>query len=151
MSDSDRNDRAALRASIDAVDRELLRLLADRRRLGEALGALKAGEVSPVRDVERERAVIDRAIEAGDALGLDAKFVESLFQLIIDDSLRRQRAGLDARAGDRMLTEARVAYLGGPGSYSHFAAHNHFSGRYSGRLRLPAHREHRHRRHRGGL
>ena len=132
MTASDRNDRAALRASIDTVDRELLRLLADRRRLGEALGALKAGEVAPVRDVERERAVIDRAIQAGKGLGLDAKFVESLFQLIIDDSLRRQRAGLDARAGDRMLTEARVAYLGGPGSYSHFAAHNHFSGRYSG-------------------
>lgn len=129
---ADRNDRAALRASIDNVDREVLRLLADRRRLGETLGALKAGEVSPVRDVERERAVIDRAVQTGDALGLDAKFVEGLFQLIIDDSLRRQRAGLDARAGDRMLTEARVAYLGGPGSYSHFAAHNHFSGRYSG-------------------
>lgn len=132
MTSIDRNDRAALRASIDTVDRELLRLIADRRRLGEALGALKAGEVSPVRDVERERAVIDRAVDTGDALGLDAKFVEGLFQLIIDDSLRRQRAGLDARAGDRMLTEARIAYLGGPGSYSHFAAHNHFSGRYSG-------------------
>ncbi len=125
-------DRAALRAAIDTADREVLRLLADRRRLGEALGALKAGEQSPVRDVEREQDVIARAVEAGDALGLDANFVERLFQLIIDDSLRRQRAGLDARAHDRMLSEARVAYLGGPGSYSHFAVHSHFAGRYSG-------------------
>lgn len=125
-------DRAALRAAIDTADKEVLRLLADRRRLGEALGALKAGEASPVRDLERERDVLDRVVAAGQGVGLDAKFVENLFQLIIDDSLRRQRAGLDARAGDRMLTEARVAYLGGPGSYSHFAAHNHFTGRYSG-------------------
>ena len=125
-----RDDRAALRSAIDNADREMLRLLADRRRLGEALGALKAGESTPVRDVERERDVIARAVKAGAEQGLDEGFVESLFQLIIDDSLRRQRAGLDARA-DRMLTEARVAYLGGPGSYSHFAAHSHFSGRYS--------------------
>jgi chorismate mutase/prephenate dehydratase len=128
----DTADRAALRRAIDAADREILRLLADRRRLGEALGALKAGEQTPVRDVEREADVIARGVEIGEALGLDAPFVERLFQLIIDDSLRRQRAGLDARATDRMLSEASVAYLGGPGSYSHFAVHNHFAGRYSG-------------------
>ena len=127
-----RDDRAVLRASIDTIDGEILRLLADRRRLGETIGALKAGAITPVRDVERERDVIARAVEAGRAQGLDEGLVEPLFQLIIDDSLRRQRAGLDARAGDRMLTEANVAYLGGPGSYSHFAAHAHFSGRYSG-------------------
>lgn len=127
-----RDDRSVLRASIDTIDSEILRMLADRRRLGEALGALKAGSITPVRDVERERDVITRAVEAGRAQGLDETLVEPLFQLIIDDSLRRQRAGLDARAGDRMLTEANVAYLGGPGSYSHIAAHAHFSGRYSG-------------------
>ncbi len=126
------SDRAALRTAIDGTDREILRLLADRRRLGETLGALKAGEQSPVRDVEREADVIARGVEVGEALGLDAGFVEKLFQLLIDDSLRRQRAGLDARAHDQMLSEASVAYLGGPGSYSHFAVHSHFAGRYSG-------------------
>ncbi|MCH8489790.1 MAG: chorismate mutase [Oceanicaulis sp.] len=127
-----RNERAVLRAAIDRADAELIRLLAERRRLGEALGALKAGEQTPVRDVEREQDVIARAVKMGGEAGLDARFVETLFQAIIDDSLRRQRAGLDARAGDRLLTEARVAYLGGPGSYSHFGVYAHFSGRYSG-------------------
>lgn len=126
------SDRAALRQAIDSADREILRLLADRRRLGEALGALKAGEKAPVRDLEREADVIARGVSVGEALGLDPTFVEKLFQLLIDDSLRRQRAGLDARASDRMLSEASVAYLGGPGSYSHFAVHSHFAGRYSG-------------------
>ena len=132
MTEANRDERAALRAAIDTADRELVRQLADRRRLVEAMGALKAGGTAPVRDVERERDVIARAVKAGVEQGLDDSFVEKLFQLIIDDSLRRQRAGLDARAHGVMLTEARVAYLGGPGSYSHFAAHSHFSGRYSG-------------------
>jgi len=125
------SERAVLRAAIDRADDELLRLLAERRRLAEALGALKAGERTPVRDIERERDVIARAVAKGAELGLGEAFVENLYQAIIDDALRRQRAGLDARAHDRMLTEARVAYLGGPGSYSHFAAYAHFAGRYS--------------------
>ena len=126
------DERQILRQAIDATDSEILKILAERRRLVEALVALKAGDQSPVRDTERERAVIERAVAKGRELGLADSFVETLFQAIIDDSLRRQRASLDARVGDAMLTEARVAYLGGPGSYSQFAANAHFSGRYSG-------------------
>ena len=126
------DERQILRQAIDATDSEILKTLAERRRLVEALVALKAGDQSPVRDTDRERAVIERAVAKGRELGLADSFVETLFQAIIDDSLRRQRASLDARAGDVMLTEARVAYLGGTGSYSQFAANAHFSGRYSG-------------------
>lgn len=126
------DERQILRQAIDATDSEILKILAERRRLVEALVSLKADDQSPVRDTERERAVIERAVAKGRELGLSDSFVEALFQAIIDDSLRRQRASLDARVGDAMLTEARVAYLGGPGSYSQFAANAHFSGRYSG-------------------
>ncbi len=107
------DERQILRQAIDATDSEILKTLAERRRLVEALVALKAGDQSPVRDTDRERAVIERAVAKGRELGLADSFVETLFQAIIDDSLRRQRASLDARAGDVMLTEARVAYLGG--------------------------------------
>jgi len=131
-SERDQADRAALRAAIDEADAKLVDLLAERRRLAETLGALKAGEGAKVRDMTRERDVLARAVELGERAGLESAFVEKLFQLVIDDSLRRQRAGLDARAAGRTLTEARVAYLGGPGSYSHFAAQTHFAGRYSG-------------------
>lgn len=125
-------ERAALRTAIDDADGRLMRLLVERRRLAEALGSLKAGDGAQVRDLERERAVIERAVAAGTAEGLDEAFVEKLFKLLIDDSLRRQRAGLDARATAPTLREARVAYLGGPGTYSHFAANAHFLGRYTG-------------------
>ena len=132
MAHSMDEERAELRRAIDAADEKLVHLLSERRKLGEALGALKAGGGQRVRDTERERAVLERAVTLASAEGLDPAFVERVFQLVIDDSLRRQRAGLDARVSPDVLTEARVAYLGGPGSYSHFAALAHFDGRYSG-------------------
>lgn len=132
MGHSMEQDRAELRKAIDAADARLVRLLAERRRIGEALGALKAGDGQRVRDPARERDVLDRAVALAREEGLDASFVERVFQIVIDESLRRQRAGLDARVSPDLLTEARVALLGGPGSYSHFAAIAHFDGRYSG-------------------
>lgn len=124
------DERAQLRTAIDEADQRLVQILAERRKLGESLGGLKAGRGQQVRDTERERDVIERAVSHGKEAGLDSGYVEKLFQVIIDDSLRRQRASLDARA-NQALREAKVAYLGGPGSYSHFAAHAHFEGRYS--------------------
>lgn len=132
MAHSMDDERSALRGAIDAADERLVSILAERRKLGEALGGLKAGGGQAVRDPARERAVLERAAGLAESEGLDPGFVEKLFQLVIDDSLRRQRAGLDARVSPDMLSEARVAYLGGPGSYSHFAALSHFDGRYSG-------------------
>lgn len=132
MAHSMEDERSELRAAIDAADARLIETLAERRKLGEALGGLKAGGGQAVRDPARERAVMERAVTLAQEEGLDPAFVEKLFQLVIDDSLRRQRAGLDARVSPDMLSEARVAYLGGPGSYSHFAALAHFDGRYSG-------------------
>jgi len=56
-SERDQADRAALRAAIDEADAKLVDLLAERRRLAETLGALKAGEGAKVRDMTRERDV----------------------------------------------------------------------------------------------
>ncbi|MCW5723768.1 MAG: chorismate mutase [Maricaulaceae bacterium] len=117
-----------IRAGIDAADREILRLTAERAALGARLAAAKAVSGAPVRDTEREKAVLARAVEAGEAMGLEPAAVERLYQTLIEMSLRGQRAALDARAGESR--ETRVAYLGGPGSYSHFAAQAHFRGRY---------------------
>ena len=64
------DERQILRQAIDATDSEILKTLAERRRLVEALVALKAGDQSPVRDTDRERAVIERAVAKGRELGL---------------------------------------------------------------------------------
>jgi chorismate mutase/prephenate dehydratase len=125
-----KNTLENLRAEIDDTDRDILRLCAKRASLGIQVARAKAQSGAAVRDTARERDVLRAAIENGAALGLDPSAVERLYQTLIELSLSGQRAELDARAVEAE-GEARVAYLGGPGSYSHFAAQAHFAGRHS--------------------
>lgn len=125
-------DPETLRARIDQLDARILDLAAERRELGLKLVGAKLASGVPVRSVERERQVIANARDRGRALGLSADFTQALASLLIEESLRGQRASVDARAGDPTVRETSVAYLGGPGSYSHFAAHAHFGDRYEG-------------------
>src|SRR5690606_33758650 len=69
-----------LREDIDAVDRDILRLCAQRASLGAQIAKAKIALGSPVRDADRERAVLSRAVEAGEGMGLDPASVERLFQ-----------------------------------------------------------------------
>ena len=125
----DANSLTELRSQIDAVDQEILHLSARRASLSTQIAKAKLETGRAVRDSSREREVVERAVVLGEGLGLDAASVERLFQTLIDLSLRGQRAELDARAaGD--INEATVAYLGGPGTYSHFAAQAHFAPRH---------------------
>lgn len=120
-----------LRESIDAVDRDILHLSAQRASLATQIARAKTQSGGPVRDLVRERAVIENALALGAGLGLEPTAVERLFQTLIDLSLRGQRAQMDARAAVDM-DEVTVAYLGGPGTYSHFAAQAHFGPRHGG-------------------
>jgi chorismate mutase/prephenate dehydratase len=51
---------AQLRTNIDAVDDRILALLDERAHLARRVGLLKSVENLPVRDVDRERKVMDR-------------------------------------------------------------------------------------------
>lgn len=121
----------SLREAIDTVDRDILHMSARRAALASEVARAKGRTGAPVRDTARERQVIASAIALGGDLGLEASAVERLFQTLIDLSLRGQRADLDARAANEM-DEVSVAYLGGPGTYSHFAAQAHFGPRHGG-------------------
>lgn len=125
-----KNSLEMLRANIDATDRDILELCAKRASLSVEVARTKAEAGGAVRDPARERDVLLAAIETGTALGLEAAAVERLYQMLIELSLSGQRAELDGRA-IKADGEARVAYLGGPGTYSHFAALAHFSGRHA--------------------
>ena len=125
-----KNTLESLRAEITETDRDILRLCARRASLGVQVARAKLAAGDPVRDPAREREVLLTAIETGEALGLDGAAVERLYQTLIELSLSGQRAELDARALEKD-GEARVAYLGGPGTYSHFAALAHFAGRHA--------------------
>jgi chorismate mutase/prephenate dehydratase len=67
------DDLDALRAEIDAVDREIVALLNRRTRLGLAAGKAKTQTGRPIADIEREREVMIRvAMANGGPLPQDA-------------------------------------------------------------------------------
>jgi chorismate mutase-like protein len=73
------------RAQIDAVDRELLRLLNKRAQLAIEVGVLKRRDSVQLCDPRRERQVLLRARRANDG-PLDDDAVGKIFQCIIDES-----------------------------------------------------------------
>ena len=76
-----------LRAAIDAVDAEILSLVAKRIGLVLQIADYKRDRALPVYDPARERSVIDRLIGLAPS-SLDAQLVRRVFERIIDESRR---------------------------------------------------------------
>jgi len=124
-------DLADLRKRIDEIDSQIASLAGERRRIGVAVAEAKQKAGMAVRDEAREREVIAAFVERAKAEGLSRTFCERLAQLFIEESLRTQRGVLDSRASGKDEHYPVVAYLGGPGTYSHEAATSHFADRYA--------------------
>lgn len=116
------NPLLALRDRISAVDEKLLTLLAERRALAVEVANAKMATHRPIRDTERERALLERLIILGKKHQLDAQYITRLFQLIIEDSVLTQQALLQKNLNHSHALAARIAFLGPKGSYSHLAA-----------------------------
>lgn len=123
------NPLLALRDKISALDVKLLTLLAKRRELTVEVGKAKLSSHRPVRDIDRERDLLERLITLGKAHHLDAHYITRLFQLIIEDSVLTQQALLQQHLNKTNPHSARVAFLGPKGSYSHLAA-RHYAARH---------------------
>lgn len=116
------NPLLALRDKISALDEQLLTLLAERRALAVEVGKAKLLSHRPVRDIDRERDLLDRLRNIGKTHQLDAHYITRLFQLIIEDSVLTQQALLQQHLNKTNPHSARIAFLGPKGSYSHLAA-----------------------------
>ena len=123
-------DLSSLRESIEALDRKLLALLAERMRLAETIANAKLAAASPFRDAVREDQVLHRVRHAAAELGLDPHESERLYRVIMEMSVARQQQFVHALA-DAPL---RVAYQGVEGAYSHLAAQRRYAGRPGGVL-----------------
>ncbi|HKM96212.1 MAG TPA: bifunctional chorismate mutase/prephenate dehydratase [Buttiauxella sp.] len=119
---SETNPLLALRDKISTLDVKLLALLAERRLLAVEVGKAKLATHRPVRDIDRERDLLERLITLGKAHNLDAHYITRLFQLIIEDSVLTQQALLQQHLNKTNPQSARIAFLGPKGSYSHLAA-----------------------------
>lgn len=123
-------DLNKIREEITTLDQQLLSLFAKRRALTLNVAKSKAHQVRPVRDTQREQELLVRLIKQGKALGLDAHYVTSVFQTIIEDSVLNQQAYLQTLSNPDIQTPTvSVAYLGDKGSYSYLASHRYFSRR----------------------
>jgi chorismate mutase / prephenate dehydratase len=112
MANDDNRSGAELathRAAIDALDRELLRLLSERARHAQAVGALKNG---PAYRPEREAQVL-RRVQMDNPGPLSDTAVGRVFREVMSACL-----ALEQRLS--------VAYLGPAGTYSHAAVTRHF-------------------------
>src|SRR5450755_3527119 len=98
------------RDAIDAIDRELLRLLNERAAHAKVIGSLK-GDTAAYRP-EREAQVL-RAIQADNRGPLPDGAVTSVFRQIMSACLALEQ-------------QLRISYLGPAGTFSHAAVTKHF-------------------------
>jgi chorismate mutase/prephenate dehydratase len=123
-------DLSSLRDRIEAVDRQIIALLAERLRIVEDVAAAKLASASPFRDKEREELLLTRLRSLATAAGLDAHQVERMYRVVMDMSVAHQEATVRSRE-DAPL---RITYQGVEGSYSHLAAVKRYAGRTGGAL-----------------
>ncbi len=103
-----------LRAMIDAIDRDILQLLARRYGLVADIAEFKREHRLPIRDLVREREIISDRRQRGQGLGLNPELIEGLFRLVLWASRDRQAA---LKAEVPLEIEPRtVAIIGGHGA-----------------------------------
>jgi chorismate mutase/prephenate dehydrogenase len=102
-----------LRADLSAVDRQLLRLVAERQRIVGEIGRAKRQSGRATRDFTRERVVIEDAVAEAERLGLSAQLAETLVRMLIRSSLTTQEQARVAAEGSGSGRRALV--IGGAG------------------------------------
>jgi chorismate mutase len=80
----------ALRAQVEHVDEEIVRLVAERMRLGREIGAAKRALGMPVLDPAREAAVVRSAGELARNAGVPPEDVRYIYWHLIGLSRRAQ-------------------------------------------------------------
>jgi chorismate mutase/prephenate dehydrogenase len=109
-----------LRARLDALDRELLRLVAERQVISTEVAAVKRATGQSTRDFGREREVLLKARRDAEALGVPPALAESILQLLIRSSLTTQEQARVAAQGRGSGRRALV--IGGAGKMGRWTA-----------------------------
>jgi chorismate mutase-like protein len=86
---------APYRAEIDAIDEQLVDLLARRHDVCREVAALKSSAGIPMMQSARIDAIKERCARLGAEAGLDPAFVERLFALIIDEACELEQTLID--------------------------------------------------------
>jgi monofunctional chorismate mutase len=81
-----------LRAEIDHLDCEVIRLLGQRFSATEAVGRIKATQNLQAVDEQREAAQAQKYAEFARQFGVPDEVVQKLFRVVIDEVVRNHRA-----------------------------------------------------------
>lgn len=84
------NELYKLRNQIDQIDTELLSILTERFRIATELAATKKKLHLPAKDLRRKEQVAERWREIAATKNLDSEFISQLYELIHDETLRKQ-------------------------------------------------------------
>lgn len=87
------DELAQLRRDIEAIDRKLIELLAERVELGKRTGEIKREAGRPILDAAREAEVIRRAVTTARELGVPQEATREIFWHIVGMSRRVQEGG----------------------------------------------------------
>ncbi|MBX3507784.1 MAG: chorismate mutase [Parvibaculum sp.] len=90
------NTMADVRREIDRIDRELVKLLAERQTYIEQAGIIK-GERTAVRDEARIEDVVQKVLAEAERAGLSPAIAEPLWRLLIEKSIEHEFEIFDGR------------------------------------------------------
>ncbi len=85
-----RSQIADLRTEISRVDSQIIQDVADRMKWVEKIGQLKRQHSIPVLQIDRYEMLLGDHIAKARELGLDTSFIESVFELIHAEAVKRQ-------------------------------------------------------------
>jgi chorismate mutase len=86
-----KNTLETLRVEIDACDTEIMKVLKKRFSVAKKIGKIKAKKGLAVRDIKREKLVIEDRIKRGEKFGLSAKAVKALWSAIFKEAYTHQQ------------------------------------------------------------
>lgn len=109
-----RSSVAALRARIDAIDHELIELLAKRLEVVTELSHEKRAAGLRVRDPAREQRILEDRTQCGENRGLSRELIESMFRVIMRAS-REHQAALKVEVPVQVEPKV-IAIVGGEGA-----------------------------------
>ncbi len=84
-----------LRSKIDAIDNQLIQLLADRMKASSAIGEYKKQRQIQIIQSNRYKELLNRVCEQGIKAGLRKQFVTEIMEAIHNESVRQQEVLID--------------------------------------------------------
>ena len=111
MSDPVTNDLRRLRDSIDNMDAALIHLLAERFKITQQVGELKAAHGLPPADPAREAQQIERLRALAAEAKLDPEFAEKFLTFVVAEVVRHHQAVINRQSAAPEVTAPDVTAL----------------------------------------